>query len=44
LDTADVRFSDGVVGRGKALYEAAMAQGHEDIMAMHVASARTAFC
>jgi ATP-dependent DNA ligase len=36
LDAADVRFSEGVVGKGKALYAAALAQGHEGVMAMHL--------
>jgi len=38
LDAADVRFSEGVVGQGKALYAAALAQGHEGVMAKHLAS------
>jgi ATP-dependent DNA ligase len=38
LDAADVRFSQGVVGQGKALYAAALAQGHEGVMAKHLAS------
>jgi ATP-dependent DNA ligase len=38
LEAADVRFSAGVVGRGMALYAAALAQGHEGVMAKHVAS------
>jgi ATP-dependent DNA ligase len=33
-----VRFSEGVVGQGKALYAAVMAQGHEGVMAKHLAS------
>jgi ATP-dependent DNA ligase len=39
LDAADVRFSEGVVGHGKASYAAVMAQGHEGVMAKHLASA-----
>jgi ATP-dependent DNA ligase len=31
-------FSVGVVGPGTALYAAAMAQGHEGVMAKHLAS------
>ena len=38
LDAAEVRFSEAVVGQGKALYAAALAQGHEGIMAKHLAS------
>ena len=38
LDMADVQFSVGVVGAGMALYEAAIAQGHEGVMAKHLAS------
>ena len=38
LDVADVQFSVGVVGAGMALYEAAIAQGHEGVMAKHLAS------
>ncbi|HMF14151.1 MAG TPA: hypothetical protein VKE94_17670 [Gemmataceae bacterium] len=38
LDAADVQFSAGVIGAGKAFYEAAIAQGHEGVMAKHVAS------
>src|SRR6516225_6706747 len=38
LDAADVRFSEGVVGQGKALYADALAQGHEGVLAKHVAS------
>jgi bifunctional non-homologous end joining protein LigD len=38
LDAADVRFSEGVVGQGRALYAAALAQGHEGVMAKHLAS------
>jgi ATP-dependent DNA ligase len=38
LDVAEVRFSEGVVGAGKALYAAVVAQGHEGVMAKHLAS------
>jgi ATP-dependent DNA ligase len=38
LDAAGVQFSEGVVGHGRALYEAALAQGHEGIVAKHLAS------
>jgi ATP-dependent DNA ligase len=38
LDAVDVRFSEGVVGQGMALYAAALAQGHEGVMAKHLAS------
>jgi bifunctional non-homologous end joining protein LigD len=38
LDAADVQFSAGEIGAGKAFYEAAIAQGHEGVMAKHVAS------
>jgi ATP-dependent DNA ligase len=33
LDTAEVVFSTGVVGAGTALFAAAVAQGHEGIVA-----------
>src|SRR5262245_46835203 len=38
LDAADVQFSAGVVGHGQALYAAALAQGHEGVVAKHLAS------
>jgi len=38
LDEVDVRFSEGVVGQGRALYAAVVAQGHEGVMAKHLAS------
>ena len=38
LDAVDVRFSEGVVGQGRALCAAALAQGHEGVMAKHLAS------
>jgi ATP-dependent DNA ligase len=38
LNAADVQFSAGVIGAGKALYEAAIAHGHEGVMAKHVTS------
>jgi bifunctional non-homologous end joining protein LigD len=38
LDAAHVRFSEGVVGQGMALYAAALVQGHEGVMAKHLAS------
>ena len=38
LDAIDVRFSEGVVGQGKAVYAAALAQGHEGVMAKHLGS------
>jgi ATP-dependent DNA ligase len=38
LDAANVPLSEGVVGHGKALYAAAVAQGHEGVMAKHLAS------
>ena len=34
----EVIFSAGVVGAGTALYAAALAQGHEGVMAKHLAS------
>ena len=39
LDAAEMRFSEGMVGQGMALYAAALAQGHEGVMAKHLASA-----
>jgi len=38
LDAVDVRFSEGVVGQGKALYAAALAQRHEGVIAEHLRS------
>jgi ATP-dependent DNA ligase len=38
LEAADVQFSAGVVGCGRALYAAALAQGHEGVVAKHRAS------
>ena len=38
FDAVDVRFSEGVVGQGRALYAAALARGHEGVMAKHLAS------
>jgi ATP-dependent DNA ligase len=38
LNAADVRFSAGVIEAGKALFEGAIAQGHEGVMAKHLAS------
>jgi ATP-dependent DNA ligase len=38
LDDPDVIFSAGIVGTGTALYAAALAQGHEGVMAKHLAS------
>ena len=38
LDAVDVALSVGVVGQGRALYAAALAQGHEGVMAKHLAS------
>jgi bifunctional non-homologous end joining protein LigD len=38
LDAAEVQFSAGVVGHGRALYAAALAQGQEGVMAKHLAS------
>ena len=35
---AEVIFSEGVVGAGRAWYEAAVAQGHEGVMAKYLAS------
>ena len=36
LEAVDVHFSTGVIGAGTALYEAALARGHEGIMAKHL--------
>ena len=38
LDAADVRFSEGEVGQGAALYAAALARGHEGVVAKHLTS------
>jgi ATP-dependent DNA ligase len=38
LDLAQLQFSDAVVGQGTALYVAALAQGHEGVMAKRLAS------
>ena len=38
LDAPEVWFSAGVIGDGKAFYEAAVAQGQEGVMAKHLAS------
>jgi ATP-dependent DNA ligase len=38
LDGAGMQLSAGVIGAGKAFYEAAIAQGHEGVMAKHLAS------
>ena len=38
LDEVDVQFSEGVVGRGRVLYAAVLGQGHEGVMAKHLAS------
>jgi ATP-dependent DNA ligase len=38
LDTAEVRFSEAVVGQGRALYAAALAQGHEGVLAKQLIS------
>jgi len=35
---AEVIFSEGVMGAGRAWYEAAVAQGHEGVVAKHLAS------
>jgi bifunctional non-homologous end joining protein LigD len=39
LDAPDVLFSSAVVGAGKAFFAAAVAQGHEGVLAKHLASA-----
>jgi len=39
LDAAEVRFSGGVIGVGTAFYQAAVACGHEGVMAKHLTSA-----
>jgi bifunctional non-homologous end joining protein LigD len=38
LDAADVQFSAGVTGAGKAFSEAAIARGHEGVVAKHLGS------
>jgi bifunctional non-homologous end joining protein LigD len=38
LDVAAVLFSEAVVGQGKAMYGAAVARGHEGVVAKHLAS------
>ena len=38
LEVAEVLFSEAVVGQGKALYAAALARGHEGVVAKHLAS------
>jgi ATP-dependent DNA ligase len=38
LGAPRVQFSAGVVGRGRAFYEAVVAQGHEGVLAKHLAS------
>jgi len=38
LEAAEVRFSEAVVGHERALYAAALAQGHEGVVAKHLAS------
>src|SRR5262249_52081362 len=37
-EAVHLRFSEEVVGQGKALYAASLAQGHEGVMAKHLAS------
>ena len=39
LEAPEVRFSEAVIGAGRALYAAVVAQGHEGVMAKHLASA-----
>jgi ATP-dependent DNA ligase len=39
LDPAVIEFSAGVIGAGAALYQAAVAHGHEGVMAKHLSSA-----
>ena len=39
LEAPEVRFSEAVVGAGRALYAAVVAQGHEGVMAKHLTSA-----
>jgi ATP-dependent DNA ligase len=38
LDAAEVLFSAAILKQGKALYAAALARGHEGIVAKHLAS------
>jgi ATP-dependent DNA ligase len=38
LEAGGVQFSESVVGQGQALYAAALAQGHEGVLAKHLAS------
>jgi hypothetical protein len=38
LDAAEVQFSAGVTGPGMVFFEAAVAHGHEGVMAKHLAS------
>ena len=38
LDASDVQFSVGVIGTGTAFYQAAVALGHEGVMAKHLGS------
>src|SRR5712692_7350017 len=38
LDVPELIFSAGIVGTGTALYAVALAQGHEGVMAKHLAS------
>jgi bifunctional non-homologous end joining protein LigD len=38
LDAQEVVFSAGIVGAGKAFFAAAVAQGHEGVVAKHLAS------
>jgi bifunctional non-homologous end joining protein LigD/DNA ligase-1 len=38
LQAPVVLFSEGMVGWGKAFYEAVVAQGHEGVMAKHLAA------
>jgi ATP-dependent DNA ligase len=38
LDAEEVRFSEAVVGQGRAMYAAALAQGHEGVLAKHLTS------
>jgi len=39
LDVAEVLFSEAVVGQGNALYAAALARGHEGVVAKRLGSA-----
>jgi ATP-dependent DNA ligase len=38
IGVAEVHFSEAVVGQGKVLYAAALARGHEGVVAKHLAS------